>query len=144
MIGDKSLFSSFNHRKGWYVSYGDNNKGEIIGTCTYGKFPNPTIGEVLLVYFLKHNHQSVSQLCDKGENVIFDYSRCRVINYKSTQTIFTISRSGNIYTVNLNKFPSSDIFFSNEDESCQRHVRVAHIHINYLNKLVCKYLVIGL
>lgn len=47
MTGDESLLSSFTPRKGWFVSYGDNNEGKIIGIGCVGKFPNPMIGEVL-------------------------------------------------------------------------------------------------
>lgn len=36
----------------------------IIGISTVGKFPNPTIGKVLLVFGLKYNFLSISQLCD--------------------------------------------------------------------------------
>lgn len=41
--------SSFTHGNGGYVSYGDNNIWEFIGTGAIVKFPNPMIGEVLLV-----------------------------------------------------------------------------------------------
>lgn len=40
---------------GGFVSYGDNNKGNIIGISIVGKFPNPTIEEVLLIDGLNHD-----------------------------------------------------------------------------------------
>lgn len=82
MTRDESLFSSFTPRKGGFVSYDYTNKGKIIGIGTFGKFPNPTIGEVLLVDGLKYNLLSISLLCDKCNNVIFDSFRCKVIKSK--------------------------------------------------------------
>lgn len=145
MTEDKSMLYSFTHIKEGFVSYGDNNKGNIIGIGSVGKFLNPTIWEVLLIYGLKHNWLSISQLCEKGNSVIFDSSRCKVVKPKSCQTIFTISRSGNIYVVNLNNIPSNDVYIlSNKDESWLWHTRLTHIHMDHLNKLVYKNLLIGL
>lgn len=104
----KSLVSTFTLS---YVSYGDNDKGKIIGTGTVGNFYNPAIGEVILVVGLKYNILSISKLYDEGNNITFDSSRCMVIKSKSNQTLFTISRSRNIYTVNLNKISSNNVCF---------------------------------
>lgn len=52
---------------------------------------------------------SISQLCNKVNNITFDSPRCMVIKTKYDQTIFTISRSENTYTVNLNKISSNDV-----------------------------------
>lgn len=98
------MFSSFTPRKGGFASYGDNNKGEIIGIGTVGKLLNTISREVILVYGLKLNLLSISQFCVKGNNVTFDSSGCMVIKSISNPIIFTSSRSGNTYTVNLNKF----------------------------------------
>lgn len=100
MIGDKSIFSFFTPRNRGYISYGDNKKGKIIGTCTIVNFSNPTIKEVLS---LKHNMLSISHLCDKDNNIMFDSSGSRIIKSKSNEIILTNSTSGNIYTTNLNK-----------------------------------------
>lgn len=74
MSKDKSLLSSFTPKNGGFVSYRNENKGKIIGTYTIGKFPNPTIEKVLFVYGLNHNILSISQLCDKYNDVTFYYS----------------------------------------------------------------------
>lgn len=85
---------------------------------------------------------SISQLCGKGNNVTFDSSGCRVIKSKSNKTLFTSSRSGNTYTLNLNKIPSSYVcLISKKDEFWLWQGRISHIQINHLNKLVSKYLV---
>ena len=146
MTGDKSNFSLLTPKKHGHVSYGDNNKGKIIGIGTIGKSPNTTIENVLLVEGLKHNLLSISQLCDKGNEVVFDSSKCRVINSFTKQTLFTGQRSGNTYIVNLNDLPSNDVccLISKEDETWLWHRRIAHIHMDHLNKLVRKDLVVGL
>jgi transposase InsO family protein len=146
MTGDKSKFSLLTPKKNGHVSYGDNNKGKIIGIGTVGKSPNTTIENVLLVEGLKHNLLSISQLCDKGNEVVFDSSKCRVINSCNKQTLFTGQRSGNTYIVDLNDLPSNDVccLISKEDETWLWHRRIAHIHMDHLNKLVRKDLVVGL
>lgn len=105
MTKDKTLLSSFSPRKWGFVFEADNNKVKIIDIGIVFKFPSPTIGEVNLVDGLNHHLLSISQLCDKGNSVTFDSYGCRVIKSKCDQTIFATSRSGNIYTVNLNKIP---------------------------------------
>lgn len=55
MTDDETLFSSFTPKKGCFVSYGDKNKGNILGFGTIDKSSGPTIGEFLLVEWLKHN-----------------------------------------------------------------------------------------
>ena len=50
--------------------------------------PSPLIENVVLVDGLKHNLLSVSQLCDKGFNVIFDDLACSVIDRQTNACIF--------------------------------------------------------
>lgn len=69
ITADECLLSSFIPGKGWFVFYSDNNKGKNTSIATIGKFPNFMIVEVLLVDGLEHNLLSISQLCDKGNNV---------------------------------------------------------------------------
>ena len=58
-------------KKKGFVSYGDQNKGAILGK---GSIYNPstiTISNVMLVEGLRHNLLSISQLCDNGYKVSF-------------------------------------------------------------------------
>ncbi|KAF1885749.1 hypothetical protein Lal_00008487 [Lupinus albus] len=57
-------FSVLTPRDKGYVTYGDNNKGRILGVGRIGKPPSTTIEGVLYVEGLKHNLLSISQLCD--------------------------------------------------------------------------------
>ncbi|BAT86143.1 hypothetical protein VIGAN_04376700, partial [Vigna angularis var. angularis] len=75
MTGDKKRFISFEKKKQGFVTYGDNNKGRIIGTGDIGGGNTLTIKDVLCVEGLKHNLLSISQLCDKGLKVTFESDR---------------------------------------------------------------------
>lgn len=95
---------------------------KILGIDTIGKSPNPSIREFILVRGLKHKLLSISQLSNKGKNITFDSSNCRVIKSKSNKTLFNNSRSGDTYTLNLNKITSNDVcLVSKENEQVVVH-----------------------
>ena len=71
MTGNKAMFAAFPPKDGGCVTFGDNNKGKIIGVGSIGKNPSLIIENILFVEGLKHNLLSISQLCDKGYRVIF-------------------------------------------------------------------------
>jgi len=66
MTGDRSKFLSIFFKQEGYVTYGDNNKGRILGRGSKGDKDILVIHDVLYVEGLKHNLLSISQLCDKG------------------------------------------------------------------------------
>ena len=72
MTGNASKFTHISPKKSEHVTYGDNNKGKILGIRKIGTNPSTSIENVLLVDGLKHSLLSVSQLCDKGSLVSFD------------------------------------------------------------------------
>jgi len=47
------------------VTFGDSNGGDIIGIGKTGKDPSKSIDNGYLVYSLKYNLFSISQLCNK-------------------------------------------------------------------------------
>ena len=69
---EDNIFALLNSNDGGFVIFGDISKDEIIGIGNVGKERSPIIENVLLVDGLKHNLLSISQLCDKGNRVIFD------------------------------------------------------------------------
>ncbi|VFQ66058.1 unnamed protein product [Cuscuta campestris] len=107
MTGDASKFRSLEYFKGGNVVFGDNNKGRIIGSGTVGKDNATTVENVLLVEGLKHNLLSISQLCDKGNRVIFDSRKCIVERLCDNKTILCGSRVDNIYMFDLENSPST-------------------------------------
>nr|XP_027186842.1 uncharacterized protein LOC113784780 [Cicer arietinum] len=131
---------------GGFVKYGDNNKGKILGIGDIGNESTTVIKDVLYVKDLKHNLISISQLYDKGFQVSFTSQSC-IIEHKENKDIRLVgNRINNIYMPDFNALPASSIccLLSNADENWLWHKRVAHIHMDHLNKLVSKQLVLGL
>ena len=58
------------------MTFGDNGKCRIIEYGSKGNNSSSLIENVLLIDGLKHNILSISQLCDKGFKVIFEFSHC--------------------------------------------------------------------
>ena len=145
MTGDRSKFSILTPRNKGYVTYGDNNKGKILGVGRVGKPPNTTIDGVLYVEGLKHNLLSISQLCDKGFNIIFKTDSCIIEDKLTHEAKLRGNRINNIYMISLDDISSKvKCLLSTNNESWLWHRRFAHIHMNHLNKLVKHDLVIGL
>ena len=59
--------------------------------------PNYFIDDFLLVKGLKHNLLSISQFCDKGNQVIFNTTHCLVINQMDKQIKLIGKRMNNLY-----------------------------------------------
>ena len=113
MTGDKSWFNSFCPKEKGSVTFGDNGKGKILGIGSIGMYPNPIIENVLLVKGLKHNLLSISQLCDKGNQVIFESSMCHIKNIESKEVLFVGHRFENVYIVQLESISLDNIkYFS--------------------------------
>jgi len=76
MTRDASKFIYISPKNSGHVTYGDNNKGKILGVGKIGMNPSTSIENVLLVDGLKHSLLSVRQLCDKGFLLSFDSHNC--------------------------------------------------------------------
>ncbi|XP_057496707.1 uncharacterized protein LOC130781518, partial [Actinidia eriantha] len=146
MTGDKSMFASLNPKDGGFVTFGDNSKGKIIGIGNVGKEPSHIIENVLLVDGLKHNLLSISQLCDKGNKVIFDKNMCTIENIKDDKTLFIGQRIENVYVFKIDDVePTNGTCLSAmNDNGWLWHRRLGHAHIDLISKLAKKELVIGL
>ena len=76
MTRDPSKFSKLISLYEGYVTFGEKNKGKIIGKGIIGNKSNFLIEDVLLVDGLKYNLLSISQLCDKGYIIRFESNAC--------------------------------------------------------------------
>ena len=83
------------------ITFGDDSKGYVMGYGLISK-ENVIIEEVALVEGLKHNLLSVSQLCDKGNNVLFTSEACIVSAKESNEVVLTGYRKGNVYLADFN------------------------------------------
>ena len=146
MTGDKKKFKNFKRKEQGFVTYGDNNKGKILGTGAVGERNTLEIKDLLLVEGLKHNLLSISQLCDKGFKVIFESDYCTIHKKDSKEVALKGMRHNNIYLIDLDNASSSDItrLVVKEENHWLWHKRAAHIHMQQLKNLISKELVIGL
>ncbi|GJS18513.1 putative ribonuclease H-like domain-containing protein [Tanacetum coccineum] len=128
-------------------------KGRISGK---GKIKTGTL-DFDNVYFckeLKYNLFSVSQICDKKNNVLFTDTECLVLSYDfklldECQVLLRVPRKDNIYSVDLKSVvPTKGLtcLFAKAtiDESNLWHRRLGHINFKNMNKLVRGNLVRGL
>nr|GEY35200.1 putative ribonuclease H-like domain-containing protein [Tanacetum cinerariifolium] len=130
MIGNISYLSEFEEINGGYVAFGRNPKGE-----------------------LKFNLFSVSQMCDKKNNVLFTDTECVVLSFDfklpdENHVLFKVPRENNMYNVDQkNIVPLRDLTCLFEkatlDES-NLYRRLGHINFKTMNKLVKGNLVRGL
>ena len=146
MTGDKTKFLSLKSIDGGQVTFGDNAKGKVIGKGKIGKSEYHCIEDVLLVKGLKHNLLSISQLCDKGNTVTFNSNSCIVENNNDKQIKLIGKRLNNIYMIDIDNdfLIDTTCLVSLNEETWIWHKRLAHAHMDLLNKLSKNDLVIGL
>jgi len=72
MTGDSTQLVNIKWKSAGYVTYGDNNRGKIVGVGDIGSKNKVIIKDVLLVEGLKHSLLSISQLCDRGYKITFE------------------------------------------------------------------------
>ncbi|GJS36435.1 ribonuclease H-like domain-containing protein [Tanacetum coccineum] len=104
MTGNKCYLTEYEDYDGGFVSFGD-GKGRISGK---GKIKTGTL-DFDNVYFckeLKYNLFSVSQICDKKNNVLFTDTECLVLSsdfklLDESQVLLRVPRKDNIYSVDL-------------------------------------------
>ena len=145
MTGDVTQFINLKLKAKGHVTYGDNNRGKILGRGDVGTKDSTTIENVLYVEGLKHSLLSISQLCDKGYKVNFEANTCTISNEIFGKVLFTGKRVNNIYLLDIIKSCyENECLLSKSDELWLWHKRLAHIHTNHLNKLKSKELVSGL
>jgi hypothetical protein len=146
MTGDKNKFTSLTLKDGGNVKFGDNSKGKIIGIGNIGKTHSLVIEDVLLVDGLKHNLLSISQLCDKGYNVIFKSIMCIIVNEINNQVLFVAFRNENVYTIDFDNMTSKEsiCLAAINENSWLWHRRLGHVNMELLSKLSKLDLVKGL
>ncbi|GJY16023.1 putative ribonuclease H-like domain-containing protein, partial [Tanacetum coccineum] len=152
MTGNKCYLSEYEDCEGGFVSFGD-GKGRI---TRKGKIKTKTLdfNDVYFCEELKYNLFSVSQICDKGNNVLFTDTECIILssNFRlldESQVLLRVPRKDNIYSVNLkNIVPTGGltclIAKATIDESNLWHRRLGHINFKNINKLVKGNLMRGL
>ncbi|GKD87594.1 ribonuclease H-like domain-containing protein [Tanacetum coccineum] len=144
MTGNKCYLTEYEDYDGGFVSFGD-GKGRISGK---GKIKTGTL-DFDNVYFckeLKYNLFSVSQICDKKNNVLFTDTECLVLSFDfklldESQVLLRVPRKDNIYRVDLKSVVSTKgltclIAKATIEESYLWHRRLGHTNFKNMNKLV--------
>ncbi|XP_069149659.1 uncharacterized protein [Solanum lycopersicum] len=116
MTGNVKNFLSLKTLQGGGVSFGDVKKGYILGVGKVEKSLEDLIDNVYHVDGLKYSLLSVSQICDKGNEVKFTSEKCTVMS------------------LTTKKNENADLW----------HRRLGHVSSSLLNKLISKDLVRGL
>ena len=84
-----------------YITFGDNNKGKIMGEGNIRNQHKTQKKNVLYMDGLKHNLPSISQLCDKGFKIEFNKNCCLISEVISSKVFHIGKRIGNIYMLNV-------------------------------------------
>nr|GEX97318.1 putative reverse transcriptase domain-containing protein [Tanacetum cinerariifolium] len=153
MTWNMSYLTGFEEINGGYVAFGGNPKGGKIsckGKIRTGKLD---FDDVYFVKELKFNLFSVSQMCDKKNNVLFTDTECIVLSPEfklpdENQVLLRVPRENNMYNIDLkNIVPSGDLtcFFAKAtlDESNLWHRRLGHINFKTMDKLVKGTIYVG-
>ncbi|GJS73530.1 putative ribonuclease H-like domain-containing protein [Tanacetum coccineum] len=148
----KCYLTEYEDYDGGFVSFGD-GKGRI---SRKGKIKTETL-DFDNVYFckeLKYNLFSVSQICDKKNNILFTNTECLVLSsdfklLDESQLLLRVPRKVNIYSVDLKSVVTTKgltCLFAKAtiNESNLWHMRLGHINFKNMNKLVRGNLVRGL
>ncbi|GJY97190.1 retrovirus-related pol polyprotein from transposon TNT 1-94 [Tanacetum coccineum] len=154
MTGNRSYLTDYEEIDGGFVAFGGNSKGGKItgkGKIKTGKLD---FKDVYFVKELKFNLFSVSQMCDKKNNVLFTDTACVVLSpdFKLTDeshVLLKVPRKDNMYSVDLkNVVPQGGLTClfakATPDESNLWHRRLGHVNFKTINKLVKGNLVRGL
>src|SRR3954468_12099158 len=90
MTGDKELFTKIKpHQSSQrHITFGDNNKGKVIGLGKVAISKDKHIEKVMLVQSLGYNLMSISKLCDMGLLVLFSASHCVVFSQEDYTFVF--------------------------------------------------------
>jgi len=96
--------------------------------------------EVLFIIDLRHNLLSVSQICDRGNDVIFKRNGCEIRRSKSGCLVATgIRIANNLYTLTITS--EGSYLLRQEDTSWLWHNRLGHINFKNLEKISTKEVV---
>jgi hypothetical protein len=134
MMRDKGKFLSLSESKSGNVTFGNDAPGKIKGkgmvSLSNGK---GKAQDVLLVGQLKDNLLSVSQMCDRGCEVLFTSKDCKIKSVNSGQVVAKgIRTENNVYVL---KEKGEEIHLSKHDERWLWHRRLVHLKFYHLFKL---------
>ncbi|CAN1292083.1 Retrovirus-related Pol polyprotein from transposon TNT 1-94 [Linum perenne] len=147
MTGNKDLFHDLKQVNKGKVCFGDNISSRIIGTGSIKINDKTFLNKVFLVEGLKHNMLLISRMCGNTNRLIFESDLYYVESIKDHRILFTGSRRGDIYVVNLfnmNNEKEIYLLLVKDNEKIAWHRKLGHVSIGILAKLSSLDLVKGL
>ena len=134
MTGDKEKFITLSEHKAGEVTFGNDAPGKVRGkgvvNLSNGK---GKAQDVLFVDGLKHNLLSVSQMCDKGCEVLFTNKDCKIKNVSSGKLVAKgVRTENNVYVL---REETEQCYLTKYNESWLWHRRLGHLHFDHLIKL---------
>jgi len=87
------------------VAFCNGKSRTIVTIGKIGESLSHSIDCVYLVDGLKHNLLSVSQLCDKDNQVVFSPTRCLVVNMNTRDVVLRGKRYKKVYKVCISYLP---------------------------------------
>ncbi|XP_043699838.1 uncharacterized protein LOC122650492 [Telopea speciosissima] len=140
MTGNKEIFKKYQQYDGGSVRFGNNDGGKIIGKGTVSFGRKVKSHDVLYMTGLRHSLLSISQICDKGHDVIFNTHGCEIRKSSNGKLVAASMRtSGNLYML-TNEMEGSCLF-GQQDENWLWHKRLGHINFDNLVKISSKNVV---
>ena len=138
MTGNKEKFINLTVKDGGKVIFRGKEKGKIIGQGKVSEDPFCSVDDVLLVEQLKYNLLSITQLCDKGHRVIFEFNKCKIVDILSNKVKFIGQRINDVYIIDLNSSKDANMcLMANRNiVSWLWHRKLGHASFFVLNRLV--------
>jgi hypothetical protein len=134
MTGEKSKFLILSEKKLGNVTFGNDAPGKIKGKGMVS--PSNGKGKAQYVFFvdgLKHNLLSVSQVCDKGCEVVFTSKCCKIKSLNLGQMVAKgIRTENNVYVLKEEK---KECHLSKYDESWLWNRRLGNLNFYHIIKL---------
>ncbi|GJV67407.1 putative ribonuclease H-like domain-containing protein [Tanacetum coccineum] len=154
MKRNKDFLTDYQDIDEGFVAFGGSTRGgKITGKCKI-RTSKLDFEDVYFVQELKFNLFSISQMCDKKNNVLFTETECLVLSpdfklLDESQVLLRVPKQSNMYNFDLkNVVSSGDLtcLFAKVtlDESKLWHRRMGHANFKTMNKLVMGNLVRGL
>lgn len=132
MTRNKYNLLDYKKTKEGFVTFGDGEKGRVIGVGTLVTTGLPTLQRVMHVEGLKANLLSISQLCDQNLSVRFFKYVCFVYNNDKKCALHGIRSSDNCYKLMKSYFCNKASLNATE----LWHQRLCHVNYRTLTKVV--------
>jgi hypothetical protein len=144
----KRMFSSYekNDDPQRAITFGDGNQGLVKGLGKIAISPDHSMSNVFLVDSLDYNLLSVSQLCKMGYNCLFTDVGVTIFRRSDDSIAFNRVLDGQLYLVNFNDNNAEldTCLIAKTNMGCLWHLRLAHIGMKNLHKLLKREHILGL